>query len=94
MVAGCRLRGQDEKRSAQHQAARRGKLGVEAVLQDCRRSGEARGLDALVEAGGHVDEERDREAERSEGEDDAAEARAAGVSRRDDGEQGGEQRHG
>ena len=41
--------------------AGRGELGVEAVLEDRGRAGEARGLRAGVEPRGQVDEEDDRE---------------------------------
>jgi hypothetical protein len=90
MVAGRRLRGQDEKRSAQHQTGSGGELRVEAGVEDGRCPGEARRLGARVEAGGHVDEERNPDRQRSEGEDDAAKALTARLPRRDDGEYSGE----
>ena len=63
MVAGRRFRGEDEQGAAQHQPARRGELGVEALFEDRRRTREQRGLRAGVEAGGPVDEEDDGGAE-------------------------------
>jgi hypothetical protein len=41
MVAGCRLWGEDEQRTAEHHAPRRGDLGVEAVGEDRLGTGEA-----------------------------------------------------
>ena len=72
MVAGRRLWGCNEERSAQHQAGRGGDLGIEAVVEDGLGAGEARGLCADVEAGGKVDEQDHGETEQAEGEDDPA----------------------
>jgi elongation factor G len=93
MVAGRRLWGQDKEQSGQHQAARRGELGVEASAEDGGRSGEAGRLCALVEPGRHVDEEDDREGERAEGDDDATEAPPAPVGRDDHRQRRGQQGH-
>jgi hypothetical protein len=92
MVAGRCLWSDDQQQSPEHQACRRGDLGVEAVEQDRGRAGEARGERAGVLAGRQIDQQDDREAQRSEGEDDSAEAAAAAAQ---DGERQrcGEQRH-
>ena len=91
MVAGRRFWGQDKQQPGQHQTPRRGELGIEAVAEDGGRSREARGLRSLVETGGHVDEQCDREAEGAEGEDDSAEAAAAPVASDEGGEHRGQQ---
>jgi hypothetical protein len=90
MVAVRRFWGHNKEQPAQHQSARGGDLGVEAVLEDRGGAGELRGLGARVEPGRPVDQEDDREAEQPEGEDDAAEAPAPLVAHRDDGERRGE----
>jgi hypothetical protein len=70
MVAGRRLWGRNEERSAQHQAGRGGDLGVEAVVEDGLGTGEARRLAAGIDACRQIDEEDDGEAEQAEGKDD------------------------
>jgi hypothetical protein len=80
MVAGRRLWGHNEQRAAEHQAGRGGDLGVEAVVEDRLRAGEARCLDAGVEAGREVDREDQSEAEQPEREDDPAQAAPAPVA--------------
>ncbi len=57
MVAGCRLWGEDEQQSADHQPGGGGQLGVEALLEHRGRTGEERGLRAGVEPGRPVDQE-------------------------------------
>ena len=94
MVAGRRLRGEYEQRSAQHQARRGGDLGVEAVVEDGACAGEAGGWPAVVETGRQVDEEDDGETERSQREDDAAKLTATAVAHHCQRQRRREQRHG
>jgi hypothetical protein len=89
MVAGRRLWGRNEERSAKHQACRGGDLGVEAVVEDGLGTGEARGLAAGIEAGRQVDEEDHSEAEQPEREDDPAQPVAAIVAQHGECEDGG-----
>jgi len=93
MVAGRRSWGHNEQRSSQHQASRRGDLGVEAVVDDGLRSREAGGRRADVEARRQIDEERHGEAEQAEPEDDASGAVPALVAHRDERERTGQERH-
>jgi hypothetical protein len=63
MVAGRRLWGCNEERSAQHQAGCGGDLGIEGVIKDGLRAREARRLAARIEARWEIDEEDHGEAE-------------------------------
>ena len=92
MVASRRLWGEDKQRSAQHQARRRGELGVEALLEDGGRSGEEGGLRSGVEAGGPVDEEDDAGGEKAEHEYGPSQSPPAGPGGGDP-ERRGDQRH-
>ncbi len=92
MVAGCGLWGCNEQQTGQHQARRGGQLGVETIVEDGGRAGELRCVSTLVEPGRQVDEEDDREAEQTEGEDGPAQPPPPGAQH-DAGKRGGEQRH-
>ncbi len=74
MVAGRRLRGEDEQRAAEHDARGRGDLGVKASLEDRSGAGKAGELRRGVEAGRPVDEQHHPEAERPEQKDRAPKA--------------------
>ncbi|MGC1852573.1 MAG: hypothetical protein WA687_09070, partial [Solirubrobacterales bacterium] len=93
MVAGRRLWGHNEQDATQHQTGRRRDLGIEAVVEDRLGTGETRGRCTRVQPGGQIDQKDDREAERSEGEDDSPQPAAALVAQRGQGESGGKQRH-
>jgi hypothetical protein len=73
MVAGRRLRGRDQQQAAEHQAGRRGDLGVEAVEQDGGGGGEARRLGAGVEPSRQIDQQDHRQAQHPKNEDDPPE---------------------
>ncbi len=92
MVAGCRLWGHNEECAAEHQAGCRGDLGIEAVVEDRLRSGEAGCLGAGVEARRQVDQERHGDAEQAERKDDPSQPPALAVAQNRQSQGGGEQR--
>jgi elongation factor G len=94
MVAGGGFWGDNEERTAQHQAGGGGDLGVEAVVEDGLGAGEARGLDTRVEPGRQVDQKDHGETEQAEHEDDPPQATSRVVAQRDQGQKAREQRGG
>jgi hypothetical protein len=90
MVAGRRLRGEDEQQAAEHDACGSGELGPEALEQHRFGTREARDLGRGVEARRTVDQQDHRGADRPEHEDRAPEAgavAAGGEERQRPGEQ-------
>ncbi len=94
MVAGRRLWGHNEERTAEHQPGCGGDLGVEAVVQDRLRSREEGGLGAGVQPCRQVDQEDDGKAEQAERKDDPPQPPTTPVAQYRQGQGGGQQRDG
>jgi hypothetical protein len=90
MVAGRRLWGCNEERSAQNQACGSGDLSVEAVVEHRLGAGEARGLRTYIETVRKIDQQDYGEAEQAEGEDNPAQPTTTFVTHRRERQGGGE----